>query len=166
MPSSRQKKEYRFLILFWRSQFTETLSMNQLLWSASFCYLSSFVETAMKSLCLVLVSKGLIYLLSVWNDIHMNQKCSEELLSWPWFSGYHQKWINSVVWLDRGSGVPSPGVPLLRPLHWPSGQSICLESRKARGSIPACAMGIFWVESYERLKNWHSSGYPARCLAL
>ena len=25
---------------------------------------------------------------------------------------------------------------------------------------------FFWVESYQWLKNWHSSGYPARCLAL
>ena len=25
---------------------------------------------------------------------------------------------------------------------------------------------IFWVESYQRLKNLHSSGYPARYLAL
>ena len=24
-------------------------------------------------------------------------------------------------------------------------------------------MGFFWVESYQCLKNWHSSGYPARC---
>ena len=38
--------------------------------------------------------------------------------------------------------------------------------RKIPGSNPVCA-GIFLrVESYQWLKNWHSSGYPARHLAL
>ena len=37
---------------------------------------------------------------------------------------------------------------------------------KVLGSNPACA-GIFYgVESYQWLKHWHSSGYPARRLAL
>ena len=30
---------------------------------------------------------------------------------------------------------------------------------------PLCR-NFFWVESYQWLKNWHSSGYPARCLVL
>ena len=33
------------------------------------------------------------------------------------------------------------------------------------GFEPACA-GIFPIESYQRLKNWNSPGYPARRLAL
>ena len=33
-------------------------------------------------------------------------------------------------------------------------------------SSPACAVNFFQVKSYQWLKNWHSSGYPARCLAL
>ena len=37
--------------------------------------------------------------------------------------------------------------------------------RKVPGSNPTCA-GIFSVSSYQWLKNWHSSGYPARRLAL
>ena len=38
--------------------------------------------------------------------------------------------------------------------------------RKVKGSIPACPVGIFQVESYQWHKNWYSSGYPARCLAV
>ena len=38
--------------------------------------------------------------------------------------------------------------------------------RKISGSNPACA-GIFSGSSHTSdSKNWHSSGYPARCLAL
>ena len=38
--------------------------------------------------------------------------------------------------------------------------------RKVLGLNPACG-GIFvGVESYQWLQNWHSSGYPARRLAL
>ena len=38
---------------------------------------------------------------------------------------------------------------------------------KIWGSNSACRIpGFFWVESYQWLKNWHSSGYPARCLEL
>ena len=29
-----------------------------------------------------------------------------------------------------------------------------------------CAVEIFWVESYLWLQDWHSNGYPARCLVL
>ena len=38
--------------------------------------------------------------------------------------------------------------------------------RKIPGSNPACAGISPWVESYQWLQNWHSSGYPARRLAL
>ena len=38
--------------------------------------------------------------------------------------------------------------------------------RKVPGSNPACAGIFFGVESYLWLKHWHSSGYPARRLAL
>ena len=51
------------------------------------------------------------------------------------------------------------------PPRWPSGKAPAwrvedprFESRLGRD---------FWgVESYQWLKNWHSSGYPARCLAF
>ena len=38
--------------------------------------------------------------------------------------------------------------------------------RMIPGSNPACAGIFFGVESYQWLKNWHSSGYPARRLAF
>ena len=38
--------------------------------------------------------------------------------------------------------------------------------RKIPGSNPACAEIFSVVESYQWLKNWHSTGYPARRLAL
>ena len=38
--------------------------------------------------------------------------------------------------------------------------------RKVPGSNPACVRIFFGVESYLWLKNWYSSGYPARRLAL
>ena len=37
--------------------------------------------------------------------------------------------------------------------------------RKIRGSNPTCD-GIFRIKSFRWLKNWHSSGYPARRLAF
>ena len=40
------------------------------------------------------------------------------------------------------------------------------QERKVPGSNPACPGIFFEVESYQWLKHWHSSGYPARCLAL
>ena len=39
------------------------------------------------------------------------------------------------------------------------------QERKIPGSNPVCAGIFFGVESYQRLQNWHSSGYPARRLA-
>ena len=41
-----------------------------------------------------------------------------------------------------------------------------LRERKIPGSNPAYAGIFFGVESYQWLKNWHSSGYPARRQAL
>ena len=38
--------------------------------------------------------------------------------------------------------------------------------RKIPGSNPACHGIFFGVESFQWLQNWHSSGYPARRLAL
>ena len=52
-----------------------------------------------------------------------------------------------------------------QPPHWPSGLVVRLGSRRSGVRIPL-ATGFFWVKSYQWLKNWHSSGYPARLLAL
>ena len=56
-------------------------------------------------------------------------------------------------------------VPGVRPPCWPSGKASTsraegprIESRLRRD--------FFGVESYQWLQNWHSSGYPARRLAL
>ena len=38
--------------------------------------------------------------------------------------------------------------------------------RKVPGSNPLSRLDFSGVESYQRLKTWHSSGYPARRLAL
>ena len=51
------------------------------------------------------------------------------------------------------------------PPHWPSGQGIRLETGRSGVRIQFVT-GFFQVESYQWLKNWHSSGYPARRLAL
>ena len=53
----------------------------------------------------------------------------------------------------------------LRLHRWPSGQGVRLGNRRSGVRIPL-ATGFFRVESYQWLKNWHSSGYPAWRLAL
>ena len=60
---------------------------------------------------------------------------------------------------------PPPPPPPPRPPRWPCGKASAsraegpgLESRMRRD--------FFWVESYQWLKHWHSSDYPARRLAL
>ena len=60
------------------------------------------------------------------------------------------------------------------PPCWPSGYSIRLKSGRSGVWIPLTmgffgsvfATGFFRVELYQWLKNWHSSGYPARRLGL
>ena len=54
---------------------------------------------------------------------------------------------------------------LREPPRWPSGSGVRLESERSRVRIPL-EPGLFRVESYQWLQNWHSSGYPARRLAL
>ena len=49
--------------------------------------------------------------------------------------------------------------------RWPSGQGVRLGSGRSGVRIPL-ATGLFRVESYQWLQKWHSSGYPARRLAL
>ena len=56
-------------------------------------------------------------------------------------------------------------VLLFLPPRWPSGWGVHFESWRSGVQIPL-AMGFFRVESYQRLKHWHSSGYPARRLVL
>ena len=51
-----------------------------------------------------------------------------------------------------------------RPSRWASGQDVHLEI--GRFGVPiSLALGYFLVESYQRLKIWHSSGYSVRRLA-
>ena len=52
-----------------------------------------------------------------------------------------------------------------RPPRWPSGKASA--SRAEGPGFESCLRrDFFGVESYQWLKNWHSSGYPARRLAL
>ena len=52
-----------------------------------------------------------------------------------------------------------------RPPRWPSGKA---SASRAEGPGFECRLrrDFFGVESYQWLKNWHSSRYPARRLAL
>ena len=69
-------------------------------------------------------------------------------------------------------GTDSTGVQVfiywfLRSLQprWPSGEGICLEGGRPRVRF-LLAPGFFQVESCQWLKNWHSSGNPARHLLV
>ena len=75
---------------------------------------------------------------------------------------------------DSGRSVSLPSLPRLFPSPPLSpcrrlvGLVVKASASRAEipGSNPACAGFFSGVESYQRLKNWHSSGYPARRLAL
>ena len=47
------------------------------------------------------------------------------------------------------------------PPHWPSGKASTLRAEDPGFESRLC-QDFFGVESYQWLKNWHSSGYPAR----
>ena len=51
------------------------------------------------------------------------------------------------------------------PPHWPNSSGVDPGSGRSGVQIPL-ATEFFQVESYQWLKNWHSSDYPARRLAL
>ena len=51
------------------------------------------------------------------------------------------------------------------PPRWPSGKVSTLRAEDP-GFGSRFRRDFFWVESYQWLKNWHSSGYPARHLTL
>ena len=53
----------------------------------------------------------------------------------------------------------------LPPSRWPSGKASASRAEDP-GFESRWSRDFFGVESYQWLKNWHSSGYPARCLAL
>ena len=55
---------------------------------------------------------------------------------------------------------------LHRPPRWPSGQGVRFQSGRSRVRIPLVPGSFFGVESYQWLRNWHSSAYPARRLVL
>ena len=52
------------------------------------------------------------------------------------------------------------------PPRFPSGWGVRMESERSGVWFPLSLWGCFWVESYQWLTHWHSSGYPARRLAL
>ena len=52
-----------------------------------------------------------------------------------------------------------------RPPRWPSGKASASRTEDP-GFESRLRRKFFGVESYQWLKNWHSSGYPARRLAL
>ena len=54
---------------------------------------------------------------------------------------------------------------LERPPRWPSGR-VSASRAEGPGLESRLRWDFFGVESYQRLKHWHSSGYPARRLAL
>ena len=56
--------------------------------------------------------------------------------------------------------------PVHRPPPWPCGKGVRLGRGRSGIRFPLAPWGFFRVESYQRLKNWHSSGSPARFLAL
>ena len=54
---------------------------------------------------------------------------------------------------------------IIQPPRWPSGKASA--SRVEDPGFESCLrQDFFRVESYQWLKNWHSSGYPARRLAM
>ena len=90
--------------------------------------------------------------------------------------GVHQQgWLQRVWALSSRYSASTQILPVAKPYgslsvrvgppRWPSGKASAsiaedpgFESRLRRDFVG--------VESYQRLKNWHSSGYPARRLAL
>ena len=54
---------------------------------------------------------------------------------------------------------------ILGPPRWPSGKASASRAEDPRFES-RLRRDFFGVESYQWLKNWHSSGYPARRLAL
>ena len=63
-------------------------------------------------------------------------------------------WLS--IWLGGSS---------LRPPRWPSGKAFASRAGDP-GFESRLRRDFFGVESYQWLKHWHSSGYPARRLAL
>ena len=74
-------------------------------------------------------------------------------------------WHSSACFLSQLGTNALMWVRVLRPPRWPSGEDIRLESGRSRVRIPL-ALDFFGVESYQSFRNWLSSGYPARRLAL
>ena len=56
-------------------------------------------------------------------------------------------------------------LPAGRPPRWPSGKASTSRA-EGPGFESRLRRDFFGVESYQWLKHWHSSGYPARRLAL
>ena len=65
---------------------------------------------------------------------------------------------------NRGQQVDVEVVHWERPPRWPSGKASASRAEDPGFESRLCR-DFFGVESYQRLKNWHSSGYPARRLA-
>ena len=76
---------------------------------------------------------------------------------------FYQSVILSVI--DYGLALITMSQSSLRPHHRPSGKA---STSRAEGPGFESRLGrdFFRVESYQWLQNWHSSGFPARRLAL
>ena len=84
-----------------------------------------------------------------------------------WIDGWTVKTV--VTWRSSASMIPAPGL-----LRFASDQNrlvgLVVKASASRAKDPGFESRLrrdfFGVESYQWLKNWHSSGYPARRLAL
>ena len=79
--------------------------------------------------------------------------------------------LKSLVWLDQGLMPWSTAFKMDRwPLATDCLAGLVVKASALRAEDPGFESRLrrdfFGVESYQWLKNWHSSGYPARRLAL
>ena len=89
---------------------------------------------------------------------HLNHLATEAVLwrDWP---------VSDQLSLLSRHGVPLPLFPRIRPPRWPSGRASASRAEDP-GFESRLRRDFSGVESYQWLKHWHSSGYPARRLAL
>ena len=114
--------------------------------------------------------------LRTWSLLRHLQETREISPCLPWLSNSNDFRIGTLVsplpgaWGDRVSDRSCrTSVNTLclwgGPPRWPSGK-VSASRAKDPGFESCLRQDFFGVESYQWLKNWHSSGYPARRLAL
>ena len=78
--------------------------------------------------------------------------------------------LSMIVWTPAVSGVLYACVLYFLICTCPAQLSMFHMKRHSRNTLIIVIITIIiifiWVKSYQWLKNWYSSGYPARCLAL